>query len=266
MKLCVILVILLTFNCLSHFRVIAYRTDFNYRLHTAAIPFPPEVLNFLAGEFKGMVANYLLLEAASFIGSHEKASADDWEALTRLLDQSNRLDPYFRQTYRLSQATLPWEAGEVEKAIEILERSRKHLPWDWEPGFFIGFDYYYFLNDNMTASQKLMEASKVPCAPLPLATLASRLASRAGKTDAAIDFLVAIYKNTDDEDTREHLKQRITALRGIAALNKAIAIFQRQFGRLPTNLEELVDNEVLSDLPHNPYERPYTFKNGQVDF
>ncbi|MGD8845555.1 MAG: hypothetical protein PVI54_08595 [Desulfobacteraceae bacterium] len=266
MKLVAIMIVLLTFQLLSHFRVIAYRADFVYRLHTAAVPLPPEVFTFLAGEFKGMVANYLVLEAASFIGSHEKASTKDWEALARLLDQSNRLDPYFRQTYRLSQATLPWEAGEVEKAIAILERSRRHLPWDWEPGFFIGFDYYYFLNDNLTASQKLMEASKVPGAPIPLATLASRLASRAGHTSAAIDFLVAIYENTDDDETREHLMLRITALRGIDTLNTAVSLFQKQFDRLPANLEELVEKKILSDLPANPYERPYSFNNGQVDF
>lgn len=259
-------VFLITYG-LARSRVDSYRIDYVYRLHAAAIPLPAEVLHILAGEFKGMVANYLLLEAASFIGSNQEAITDeDWDAVARLLDQSSRLDPYFRQTYRLSQSTLPWEANRVKSAITILERSNKHLPWDWQPGFFIGFDYYYFLNDNLTASQKLMEASKVPGAPMPLATLASRLASRSGHTRAAIDFLVAIYENTDDDETRELLKLRITALKGVEILNTAVALFQKQFNRLPTNLEELVDSKILSDLPPNPYSRTYSFNDGQVDF
>jgi hypothetical protein len=266
LALVALLSVFITTYCLARSRVDSYRTDYVYRLHAAAMPLPTEVLHILAGEFKGMVANYLLLEAASFIGSNQDATAEDWDAVARLLDQSSRLDPYFRQTYRLSQSTLPWEANKVKTAITILERSNKHLDWDWQPGFFIGFDYYYFLNDNLTAAQKLMETSKVPGAPISLATLASRLASKSGHTGAAIEFLVAIYENTDDKETKELLKRRILALKGVQTLNGAIDVFKDRFGRLPTSLDELVDKAILSDIPPNPYERPYTFKNGQVDF
>jgi hypothetical protein len=258
-------VFLITY-CLSRSRVDSYRVDYVYRLHAAAMPLPTEVLHILAGEFKGMVANYLLLEAASFIGSNQKATAEDWDAVARLLDQSSSLDPYFRQTYRLAQSTLAWEANKVEAAITILERSNKHLDWDWQPGFFIGFDYYYFLNDNLTAAQKLMETSKVPGAPIALATLASRLASKSGQTGAAIEFLVAIYENTDDEETKELLTQRILALKGVQTINGAIGVFKDRFGRLPTSLDELVDKGILSALPVNPYNRPFSIKNGRVEF
>jgi hypothetical protein len=261
-----ILSVLLTIYCAARFRVNSYRSDYAYRLHTAAVPLPAEALSALAGEFKGMVANYLLLEATSFIGSTQKATTEDWDAVERLLDQSSQLDPYFKQTYRVSQSTLAWDADKVEAAIGILERSEKHLPWDWQPGFFIGFDYHYFKKDNKTAARKLMETSKIPDAPLPLATLASRLASKSGQTSAAIDLLSAIYADTDDEQTKEMLRIRIHALKGVQTLNAAIAIFQSQFGRMPNSLSELVDKAILSELPPNPYKRSFSFQNGQVDF
>ena len=260
------LAVFLVLYGLSYSRVTSLRGDYVYRLHAAAMPLPPEVLNVLAGEFKGMVANYLLLEAASFVGSNEDATAEDWDAVARLIDQSNSLDPYFRQTYRLAQATLAWKPGKADKAIKILERSRKHLTWDWEPGFFVGFDYYYFLKDNRTASQKLMETSKIPGAPITLATLGSRLASKSGQTGAAIDFLVAIYEKTDDENTKELIIQRIRALKGVAAIQAAMEIFKKRFGRPPERLEELVDTAIIKELPQNPYDRPYKLRDGYVDF
>jgi predicted negative regulator of RcsB-dependent stress response len=257
---------LLTLFGLSRSHVEAYRTDYTYRLHVAASPLPIEAVNALAGEFKGMVANYLLLEAASFIGGKQDATTDDWNAVTRLLDQSNSLDPYFKQTYRLAQATLPWQAQKYDQTLTILERSREHLPWDWQPGFFIGFDYFYFLKDNLTASRKLMEASRINGAPLSLSTLASRLSSQAGHTKAAIDFLIAVYENTDDEEAREVLKLRILALQGVLVLQAAVDRFNSQFDRMPRALDELIEKGVIQALPQNPYNRPFSLRDGKVDF
>jgi hypothetical protein len=263
-----ILTISIIFYTLSRSRVESYRTDYTYRLHAAASPMPSIAIEALAGEFKGMVANYLLLEAASYIGSHHSADANpyDWEAVSILLDRSSYLDPYFRQTYRLAQSTLPWHAHKYDETLKILERSRKHLPWDWQPGFFLGFNYYYFLKDNLTASKILMETSRVPNAPVTLATLASRLSSKAGQISAAIAFLSGIYKNTDDQETRELLETRIKALRGAQTIQSAVGAFQARFNRPPHTLDELVENDILLAIPQNPYNRPYTLKNGQVDF
>ncbi len=268
-----IVVFVLTVSLALHFfariHVDAYRGDFTHRLHAAAIPLPTEAIKALAGEFKGMAANYLLLEAASFIGSSETsgASPDDWDAVARLLEQSSNLDPYFKHTYRLAQSILPWQNQiYLDETLTILERSKHHRPWDWEPGFFMGFDYYYFLKDNLTASRKMMEASKVANAPVFLPSLASRLASQAGQTRTAIDFLIALYEKTDHEQTRQQLKQRIEALQGAAVLESAIDRFQTQFGRMPQTLDELVHKSILSALPMNSYDKPYTLKNGKIDF
>lgn len=256
----------MTVYALAHSRVDTYRADHVYRLHAAATPLPTGLLTALSGEFKGMVANYLILEAASFIGSAQRPTPQDWDAVARLLDQSSSLDPYFKQTYRLTQSTLPWEEDQLTPALKILERSRKHLTWDWEPGFYLGFDYYYFLKDNLAASQTLMEASKIPGAPTTLATLASRLSSRSGHTRAAIDFLASIIERTEDEKTREELGKRILALKGVEYLDAAVKHFKDRFGRMPDSLDELVDEGIVSRLPTNPYERPYTLKDGWVDF
>ena len=263
-----IVVCILTGYGFGHVRVDTYRSDYTYKLHTAAMPVPMELIGALAGEFKGLVADYLLLEAASFIGSRQSfdAKSGDWDAVARLLQQSNTLDPYFRSTYFLAHGTLPWQAQKYDETLRILENSKNHLTWDWIPGFFLGFNHFFFLKDNLTASKKLMEASKIPGAPVYLATMAGRLAAEAGQLGAAIDFLTVMYEKSDDEQTREQLRQRILALQGVQILDDAVRRFQSQYGRMPSSIEELVSGKILSALPVNPYERPYTMRDGKISY
>ena len=213
------------------------------------------------------MADYLLLEAASFIGGNVKdPTSEQWNAVAYLLEQSSVLDTYFRQTYILAQGVMPWQAKKVKETLTILERSKNHLDWDWQPGFFLGFDHFYFLKDNITASQEFMEASKRPKAPILLATLASNLASKAGQTHSAIEFLETMIATTEDEGTRKSLEKRILALKGVLELQQSVDRFQVKFSSLPNTLAELVEYSILYFLPENPYNSPYSYNNGKVGF
>ena len=262
----VLLLFFLSLFVSAQIRVFDLRSDLRNRLHVSAAPIPPELLKALAGEFKGLVADYLLLEAASFIGGNSSVNDAQWDAVARLLEQSSVLDPYFKQTYILAQGTLPWQGHKLAPAMAILERSKVHRTWDWRPGFLLGFNNFYFLKDNLKASHELMQASKIPGAPLTLATWASRLASQAGQTSAAIEFLLTIHEGTEDETFKKQLEARIEALRGVETLQFAVDRFQVRFSRSPNSLNELVEASILPDLPRNPYKRPYSLSEGKVDF
>ena len=235
-------------------------------MHATALQLPPVLMKIFAGEFKGLVADYLLLEAAAFLGGDTKATEEDWEAIGLLFKQTMALDPHFKQSYYMLQSVLPWQAGKCDLAIELLEKSKKHRPWDWLPGFFIGFDYFYFLNDNLKASEYLMEASEIEGSPIILATMGARLAQKAGSTRNAIVFLKAMHKKTDDEEIREILKERINVLEGVFILERGVARFRSRFGHSPNTLDELLSKGILKKIPHNPYTGYYTYENGQIGF
>ena len=266
LTLSVLFLFFLSAYLFSHKTFLEYRADPTKPLRAIAPPFSPEVMAALAGEFKGIVADYLLLEAAAFIGSNIEPTPEDWEAISLLFKQTMALDPHFRQSYYLVQSTLPWEAEEYDLAIELLRKSKQHRPWDWVPGFFIGFAYFYFLKDNLRASKYLMGASRVPDAPIGLATFAARLAQKAGQTQTAIAFLRAMYEKTDDQDIRRTLEERIKAHTGVLILEKGVEEFNKRFGRPPNVLEELVTRRILEKLPQNPYNKLYTYENGLIGF
>jgi hypothetical protein len=228
-------------------------------VHATASQLPPEVIRALAGEFKGIVANYLLLEAATAIGAQNKQTTEDWEAISRLFEQSMALDPHFKQTYYLIQATLPWETQQYDLTIELLNTSKKHRPRDWLPVFFIGFDYFYFLKDNLNGSKYLMEASKKPGASPFLGLLGARLSQKGGQTKAGITFLKAMYENEKNEDIKKQIKQRMDALEGVLVLEKAIEKFTLKFDRSPKKLNELIATGILTAMPENPYSDTYFY-------
>jgi hypothetical protein len=247
-------------------RVKHYQTHIPSSQRASAFMVSPALLEIAAGEFKGLLADYLLLKASAFLGGRYQTTDSDREAVYTLFRQSLALDPYFFQTCYYIQGYLPWEGKMPKKAIELLEICKKHRYWDWNPCFFIGFDYFYFLHDHLAASKYLMEGSKRPDAPLLLGMLAARLAQKGGQTEAAIVFLKSMYDTTDNQDTKKQIKQRIDALTGVLILEKGIAQFKGRFGRPPKKLEELVTAEILEKLPHNPYQTPYTYENGQIGF
>jgi hypothetical protein len=269
-ELCIFVILLLVFFALffvAQLRVIDSRADFSYRLQVSAAPIPPMLLKALGGEFKGLLANYFFLEAATFVGGNTAVSDKEWAAVARLLEQSSVLDPYFKQTYSFAQGVLPWHAGRVDQTMVILERSREHRTWDWLPGFFMGFNHFYFNQDHAAASQALMAASRVQDAPPALATWAARLASQAGQNQTALEFLEGVYSDTADEQQKDMIKKRIIAVQGAYTLQQAVDRFSDQYDRYPISLDELIEWDILVELPLNPYPRPFVLnEEGIVEF
>ncbi|MFH1293044.1 MAG: hypothetical protein ABIJ44_02820, partial [Pseudomonadota bacterium] len=64
----------------------------------SALMVSPALLEIGAGEFKGLLADYLLLKASVFLGGRYETTDSDREAVYTLFRQSLALDPYFFQT------------------------------------------------------------------------------------------------------------------------------------------------------------------------
>jgi len=200
------------------------------------------------------------------LGGRYDTTKGDWEAVYTLLRQSLALDPYFFQTCYYIQAFLPLGARMAKEDVALLETSKTHRYWDWTPGFYIGFDCFYFLKDNLTASRYLMEASEIHNSPPLLSMLGARLAQKGGQTMAGIVFLKAMHEKAETETEKRRISLRIKALTDVLTLEKGISEFSLKFGHPPQSLEQLVTTGVLKKLPENPYKKPYTYENGRIGF
>lgn len=271
-KKTVILLLVLLFTLVSVFAasykvVCRNRADFVITYSPPQITMSDDLFRIIAGEFKGLVADYLLLEIGSFAGSGQSILPHDWDNIYEALKKSLVLDPYFQQTYLLTQGNLPWDANMPEKAVELLRISQKHRPWDWRPGYYIGFDYYYFLKDYEKASKVFLETSKIPGAPVLMTLLGARFAQKSQREPTAIQLLSTMLDDPNlDENSQKEIKNRIIALKGVLTLKQAIDVYKTKHQILPDSLETLVADRIIEKLPTNPYGGGFKYQNGEVEF
>jgi tetratricopeptide (TPR) repeat protein len=253
----------------SHVALSASRQDLSvdYRLHVSSLP--PDIMKIFAGEFKGLFADYLLLEIGSLTGSERQIQPEEWEKIALAFSQTMELDPYFEQTYIYVQGILPWEAELPERAIDLLNISRDHRPWDWRPGYYVGFDYYYFLKDYSRASEAFLDTAKIEGAPVLLAVLGGRFAVRGGRTEAAMALLRSMIENPElHEAEKKEITQRMIALKGVLLLERAIEEYKDRYETYPPSLETLIETGLLQRMPENPYADKYFYNeaDGEVLF
>ncbi|HTN70621.1 MAG TPA: hypothetical protein VMO00_05985 [Methylomirabilota bacterium] len=220
-------------------------------------PLPAAVFKLIALDYRDVVADLLFSRTLSFYGGklnrRESVDAETYRAIHNRLDIASELDPHFVDPYFFGEAVLAWTAGMPAEANALLDRGRRARTDDWNIPFFMGFNAFYFLHDNVQAAAYLMESSRRPGSSPLVGLLAARLASKSGETETAIGFLEEMLVQTEDKSTREGLRQRIGALRGIAILEKAVKAYQAQFGRTPAALANLIGAGMLREIPADPY-------------
>jgi len=139
----------------------------------------------------------------------------------------------------------------------LLEKGSSYRTWDFMLPFYIGFNSFYFLDDNDTASKFLMEAARRPGASAIYADLATKLAYKDRRTENAITFQEYILEHTDDPKLRTEYETRLTALRGVLYLEKAVVSYKQRFGVYPRSLEDLMKKHIIDALPQEPYGGSY---------
>jgi tetratricopeptide (TPR) repeat protein len=238
------------------------------QLRAEALRVDPTLLKIVSGEFKGLMADYLDLKAAVFKGGARKVTDEDWLAMATLFRQSIELDPFFFHTAYYAQGFMAWRKGMHQKAIDILTIHADHRFWYWEPKFYLGFDYFYYLKDDETGVRYMREAAELDGAPALVPRLAARLMQRGGHTLAAIDFLRSMLENAKDETIKENLVRRLKAHLGVYQLEKARDAYQKREGSLPSSLDELVEKGFMDRIPENTMAETYYYdpQTGEISF
>ena len=155
---------------------------------------PSPVARIIALEFKGLFADVIFSRAMTYYGrkimKNEHLTSEEWDWLFKSMMAATDLDPYFFDPYYFGAMNLAWEARRVTEANALLEKAFRCRHWDWNFPFYLGFNYFYFLNDSEKASYYLLEAAKRPGGSRGLVpTLAARFAQKAGRTEIAVLYL-----------------------------------------------------------------------------
>jgi tetratricopeptide (TPR) repeat protein len=176
----------------------------------------------------------------------------EWKWVYALIDAATDLDPYFFDPYYFANANFTWDGMMIQETNVLLEKGMRYRDWDSRLPFFIGFNYFYFLQDNTNARKYLLEASQRPDAPQIYAELASKLAYEKKRTENAISFLEEILRRTDDESLRKRYETRLSFLRAVLRVEKALEQYKKKYGREPSRIEDLIKKGLLREIPVDP--------------
>lgn len=234
---------------------------------------PSAVLKLTSLEHDGVTADFLYLKGLVFHGStyegegKTQRAVKGWEYnwLYHTLKAATDLDPYFLDPYFLANSVLVWEAGRVREANALLEKGSRYRDWDYWLPFYMGFNYYYFLNDNVKASAALMDASKRPGAGSFIPFFAARIAYKGNRTENAIMFLEGVLKTTKDDSMRKDYETRLETFKRILFLEQGVADYREKVGKNPESLNALIEQRIIDHLPEDPYGgKFYIEKDGSI--
>lgn len=218
---------------------------------------PSKFSRVFALGYDGLLADYLTLKAMTFFGErvmHQQAMRpEDWDYLEAMLKTVTDLDPYFRDPYMLAEGLLAWEARRIEVVNRLLEKAWNHHPEFWEFPFYIGFNYFYFLDEPGIASDYLMEASRLPGSPNFLPGLAARLTVDASQTRMGIVFLKGLMAQTEDKALKSRYRKRLRALESIALLENAVQRYKENENGVPEKVQRLLEKGYIDEIPPEPY-------------
>lgn len=224
-----------------------------------SILLPAPLLKISSLDYDGLAADALFFKALVFYGSsfdgNKRRELKEWEYdwLHKALSISTDLDPYFLDPYFLANATLAWEANRVQDANALLTKGSQFRTWDYWLPYLIGFNHYYFLDDNIKGAEFLMEASKKPGADPFFGFLATRFSYNSNRTENAITFIEGVLNTTKDETMRRDYKLRLEALKNIKYLEQGVSKYKAKLGKLPSNISQLFNEKIIDSIPTDPY-------------
>ncbi len=205
--------------------------------------------------FDAFVSDVTWLRCVQYAGEKQyTVNGLDW--LYRSLDLVTTLDRKFETAYLFGGIILASHRDFVDESILVLKKGMRNLPDRWRFPFYIGFNYFFYLQQFDLASEYIIMASKLPGSPAYLPFLASRLLSEANKPDTALAFLEKMYNQTEDPVLREKIEgrmKRVVVERDLNLLQIAANEYSNIKGKSPETLGDLVRLGLLGEIPKEPF-------------
>jgi len=205
------------------------------------------------------LSDLLWFRTISYFGEHYRSDrVYPW--LAYMCNLVTDLDPRADYVYRFGGMILPWEAHEADAGIALLEKGVRALPNSWMLHYWLGFSYYFFKADQGRALTHLERSAQLPGAHANAAALVASLRAQQYGPATALAFLAEIARDTDNEQMREVVHGQMQAAQlavDIDLLTDAVATYRAQTGRFPESLPALVEAQLVSAIPAEPYGGTY---------
>jgi len=184
--------------------------------------------------FAPVVADYYWVQTLGLVGGTIESVEAHADAIGDLIELVTALDPWVDHPYRFAAVWLTRSAEEVRRANHLLRRAISYHPRDWRNRFYLGYNHFFYLEENRRAAAVLEPAVAMRGAPLYLGAFVSRLRADGGSLETAAAYLRELVLSAPDEYSRaEYLKayDEIETERRARVLDEARVVFWERQGR-----------------------------------
>lgn len=214
----------------------------------------PDRARMLALGFDSVVADYYWLLAVQLVGGAAGGDGVPTDQLGRLIDVVTTIDPWVDHPYRFAALWLTDDEENVRRANRLLRRGIAYHPADWRNRYHLGFNHFFYLEDNQRAADWLETSIPLDGSPRYLGPLVARLRSERGGLETAAAFLRELARNADDGYARAEYEKSLDEIqveRAARYLDAARDEYGRRFGRDISRVEDLLGgaSPVLPFLP-----------------
>jgi hypothetical protein len=220
-----------------------------------------EYLQPIALGWRNALADVLWFRTISYFGQHFRSNRT-YPWLASMCDLVTDLDPRAFHVYRFAGVILPWEANQADAGIGLLEKGLRQFPDSWLLHYYLGFNEFFFKNNNTRALEHLRLAMAQPDVHPAIARLAGVLAAHQYGPDATLAFLQQMQRDVDSNDVREVLAEQMREAQLAADLDRlddAAAAYRTRTGRAPQAPHALVEAGLLAAVPSDPFGGQYEF-------
>jgi tetratricopeptide (TPR) repeat protein len=224
----------------------------------------PKWVKRLSLGYDGLLADIYWTRAVQYFGSRHVVAAKDYKLLSPLLEITTALDPKLIVAYQFGANFLapkpPEGAGMPDKAVALIEYGIRNNADNWKLYYELGFIYYLEEKDYAKAAEAFERGTKVPNAHPFLRVWAAQMAQHAGEIQTARMLWETAYATTQDDLIRKNAVTHLRALKvdeDLTELEKLVARYEEQTGRLPSSFNVLVGAGILLGVPVDPDGTPY---------
>ncbi|WP_156970875.1 hypothetical protein [Andreprevotia chitinilytica] len=228
------------------------------------MPVPLQILGATGDQ--ALAANIDVFRA-TLVGTGQ-LDEETMHVLGALQVDASLMSPMQEDNYYLAAGILPW-GGEVDSAIEVLQRATQARTFDALPPFFLGFTQQYFQGDYLSAAHSIDIAAARSSGTnrLGLQAMAARWYEKTPDPLQALSVLRAMAQQSRDQRFKRYLEARALRVDGLIQLKNAEREFRATVNQVPSNLDVLVGYGGLKALPIDPTGIGYILdKNGHPDF
>lgn len=234
----------------------ARKPDVSENIMIEPHPLPANVLKKASIGLNNLMADILWIQTIQYYGGGDPSGK--YRKLPKMLDTLTDLDPKFAAPYGFGLLVMPGE-GFTKEAVALGEKGMKNkaLKDNWEIPYYLGLTEHFNLKNHTKAAEYLKIAADRPGAPEITKLMSGIYFAQANDRTTAYNLYVVVYKTSKNKYVKERAKTYLDHMQLIFALEKAATIYKEKIGSFPQNLQDLVIQKIIPEIPIDPLERGF---------